>query len=1304
LIETLAPRLTGDAVRIEGLAGRFPTAVRIDRLTVADRDGVWLTVDGAALDWSPLRLVQGEVTIGRLEAASVTVGRLPVPASDSSGGVSMPALRGTLSRLRVARLEIAPAIAGRPIALAVDGAGEIAARDTGEAHLSVAALQPRADAPLDHYLIEISIDPAHLHATLSVAEAAHGLIAGLAQLPDLGAIALTASIDGPLNALAAKAAIEAGSLRGTVNGRADLVANTADLRFAVVAPAMTPGSGIGWSSIRLEGRAHGPFAAPEAAGTFSADALTAAGAEIGSLRADISGDASGKTKLHASLDGVRVPGPSPGLLAGGALTMDASIQLADARHPIEFSVKHALFSAEGAGDTERGRMRLTVPDLVPFAAIDDLDLGGHTEFEITASRSNGAIDLTVTGGIGIAGGKPPIDALVGDSGKLALAASVRGDDVRLRSLSLSGAGFNATANGQFVDQVLNLDWTLGLNDLSAIRPELTGTIAASGHAGGALSSLSINSDLTGNLAVAGDRPRQVGAHLTLDGLPTAPSGRFTAGGTLLDAPLDLAIGAERKDGIVHIAIDRINWKSLTGGGALDFAAGESLPSGKVSLSMTNLADLAPLLGQPIAGDVTASVDASPGAARIKAVVTGGAIAAAGTVTRMALDATIADPAGTPMIDGALTLDGIAAGGVRASGRLAGNGPLDAMALTLAADSAALSGQPARLESAGTLNATGGTLSLASLRGTWGRETVRLLAPARIVFAPGVVFDRLRLGFRQGELAIEGRSGGAVNGLDLHATLVNLPADMLAVMAPDYAADGSIGGEARLTGSFVRPAGTVHIQASGLRLRAGTGRALPAASATVDAALDGSGARVDAKAIAGASSVTLGGRVPLGLAGTMAVRVGGTVDLAMLNPLVAAQGRNVRGRLDLSLAVGGTLAVPRASGTVGLAGGDFQDSSLGVHISAMTATARIDGNTVRLDRFDGKAGPGTISGGGSVVLAGAPAVELSLRASNARILSSDLMTALIDADLTLRGTLIATPVLGGTLHVRTAEIRVPERLPPSIAVLPVREAGARPTRKPSPPPAAAPDVALNVTLDAPGQIYIRGRGVDAELGGRVTFAGTATHPLPHGGLQLRRGTFSLAGVSLNLTEGTIDFSGGPLTNPPLKLVATSRSAALTSTLTISGDVRSPKIALASVPDLPQDEILSALLFNTAKGRLSPFQVAQIAAALASLSGVGPSIGDPLGGVRSALGLDQLGVGSDAGGGTRLEAGRYLAPGVRVGASQSVSGGGAQATVQIDIAKGLKLETTAGTGSAAAPAYGGAGVSNGTSVGLTYQFEY
>jgi translocation and assembly module TamB len=70
---------------------------------------------------------------------------------------------------------------------------------------------------------------------------------------------------------------------------------------------------------------------------------------------------------------------------------------------------------------------------------------------------------------------------------------------------------------------------------------------------------------------------------------------------------------------------------------------------------------------------------------------------------------------------------------------------------------------------------------------------------------------------------------------------------------------------------------------------------------------------------------------------------------------------------------------------------------------------------------------------------------------------------------------------------------------------------------------------------------------------------------------------------------------------------------------------------------------------------------------------------------------------------LQAGRYVTRRIYVGAQQATSGGGAQATVQVDLTKGLKLNATAGSGQTTS-AIGSTGQSTGESVGLTYQFQY
>ncbi len=1174
-----------------------------------------------------------------------------------------------------------------------------------------AGASPTGRPPVAQYQADVAIDRSQMHATLKITEASNGIVAGVAGLPDIGAIRIAAVADGPLDALTVKVGVEAGELRGSVDGTVDAANRAGNLTFSASAPRMSPASDIHWASIRLTGSVRGPFTSPEAAGDLAVDDMTAAGAGFSSLRAKISGNGTGTAELHAQLDGLRVPGPSPDVLATGPMTLDATAQLSDPSLATRFMLRHGLFSAEGTANTTNTNFRLTVPDLAPLAAISGADLKGNAVLDIGASRSGDGYDLTVKGGIGIAGGIEPATVLVGNSGTIDLAVGFHGEQIALSRMTLQGSAASATAHGGFVDRKLDLDWTMAFPDLGVLRPGATGDISVRGHAGGSPDGLSVTADLTGDVASDGGRIEQFTAHLDLDGLPDAPAGRLTAGGTVLGAPLSVEISARRPGGGVHVVIDRLAWKSLSAGGALDLAAGETLPAGKVWLSMTRLADLSTLAGRPVTGRLTAEVDASPEANRINATLVAGGVPGTLSVGKAVLEATVTGgrtsvdtgAIGKLSVDGTLALDPVDAGGVRGSARLTAKGPVESVALSLAATIPAVQGKPARVDASGTLNAAARALMLASMQADWGRETLRLLAPARIAFLQGVMVDRLRLGFRQGELALAGglsTAGNNTGRLDVKATLTNLPADVAALFAPDYAADGTISGDARLTGNPAQPEGTVHVNASKVRLRSSTGRALPPAEIAVNAVLNGPRARVDGKVTAGTSSLTATGTVPLSLAGAMDLRVTGIGDLAMVNPWLAAQGRIVRGRIDVALAAGGAVSSPKISGTAQVSGGDFQDAGNGVHLSAIAASVRSDGETVRIDRFVGTAGQGTVTVAGSVGLTGNRLVDLNVRASNARLLANDLATALTDATLTLRGPVTGTPILAGTLVVRKADIQVPEKLPPSIAVLPVRDARA-PRQKPR-PEAPAPDIALDLTVDAPSQIYIRGRGIDAELGGRVKFTGTASQPVPHGGLRLRRGAFSLAGQSLNFTEGTIDFAGGALTNPPLKLIAKVVSAALTSTLTISGDVRNPKILLSSIPDMPQDEILSQLLFNSVRAKLGPFQLAQIASALATLSGVGSPVGDPLAGIRSRLGLDQLSVGSNARGGATLEAGRYLAPGVRVGAKQGLTGGETQATVQIDIAKGLKLETTAGTGATSATGSGGG--SNAASVGVTYQFEY
>jgi translocation and assembly module TamB len=1303
LIERLTPQLTGDAVRIGGISGRFPDALRIAHIEVRDKTGAYVTVTDAALDWLPLQLLHGLAAVDLLSAANVTMERLPVSSGSSGSGTFSVPLRVAVRQLRIDELDVARPVAGTAMALAVQGHARIdVLRDlpgidpADEAALTLALRQRDGSGRYD---IDASLTPAGNHAVITADEPPGGPLAKLAALPAIGAIAARIGIDGPRDALATRLAITAGGLKANADGTIDAVHRSADLSLSASAPAMAPSPDLSWQAVALDAQVQGPFTRPHARAKLHVATLQAAGAAIGAIDATVEGDA-GAVQLRGTIDALRLPGPKPDLLQAAPIQVEADARLDTPDRPVRFAIRHPLIAAAGTattGGTPQVQANLTLPDLAPFAAAGGIALAGHSALTLHATAANGDATVQADGTVGITGGMAPIPGLVGDDATIGAAATVHGGAITISRLALNGRTLTVSAKGSVAADEAEADADVALSDLSVLAPQLAGALAVKAHAAGPTDAITAHAELSGHVAARGMESGPLTATLDATGLPNAPAATLTAQGSLIGAPVDLALAARRSDGALSVTIDRAGWKSLNAGGSVVLPAGSSVPQGQVHLAMTRLEDLAPLVGQKLAGSLTASLDADAERAKLDMQARGAGLAGAASTSRVALALTVTHPATHPVVDATLAIDGFSAAGVAGSARMQVRGPQDALAIRLDASLPLLDGGPASLSGAATVNAAGDAATLSAFQAGWKGETLRLLGPARIDFADGVAVDRLRMGLRQAVLNLSGKVSPT---LDLTASLRDLPADIAAVVAPGFAADGTIRADARLTGPTARPSGTVTLAATGLRLRSGPGRALPVAAVNARAALAGTSADIDAALTAGTSRLTVTGRAPIG-AGTLGLRAGGAIDLALLDPIVAAEGRRVRGRVALDATVGGTLAAPALAGTLRLSGGEVQDFAQGLHLTDMTALLRAQGDAVRIEQFSAAAGPGTITAAGSMgVLAPGIPIDLTLTARNARPLSSDLLTAQLNADLTLRGQALGALAIGGTVLIQRADIRIPERLPTSVPVLNVR----LPNAKPPPPPAPPPDIAMDVTVNAPEQIFVRGRGLDAELGGRIHIAGTLANLQPSGGFELRRGTFSLAGQTLNFTRGEVSFAGDGLTDPSLDFVATSTNGAVLATLEISGSARAPKIVLSSSPELPQDEVLAQLLFGRSASQLGPFELAQIAAALANLTGVAPGAGDPLGSVRQALGLDRLSVGSTASGGAALQAGRYVARGVYVGVQQGVSGG-SQAQVQVDLLKGLKLQGTVGTGGAPTGSQTITPENDpGSSVGLTYQFEY
>jgi translocation and assembly module TamB len=174
--------------------------------------------------------------------------------------------------------------------------------------------------------------------------------------------------------------------------------------------------------------------------------------------------------------------------------------------------------------------------------------------------------------------------------------------------------------------------------------------------------------------------------------------------------------------------------------------------------------------------------------------------------------------------------------------------------------------------------------------------------------------------------------------------------------------------------------------------------------------------------------------------------------------------------------------------------------------------------------------------------------------------------------------------------------------------------------------------LDLAIVAPSKVFVRGRGIDTELGGEVRLAGPVSAIRPVGALRMRSGRIDILGKRVAFERGELTLVGD--LDPNLDFVATSRGDTVSVTVAVYGRASNPQISFTSVPELPQDEVLSQLLFGRGIDQLSPLQIGQLGVAAAELagSGGGPGILEQL---RAGTGLDNLDITSDSEGNIAVE---------------------------------------------------------------------
>jgi translocation and assembly module TamB len=946
--------------------------------------------------------------------------------------------------------------------------------------------------------------------------------------------------------------------------------------------------------------------------------------------------------------------------------------------------------------------KLDVGDLAPILDLAGLQGGGKLNVDLDVDRADGTLSAQLYASASdLATGIEEVDRLVGTAPKLSV--KLNQDTAGLLTVDeakLDGGSVALTAGGTMTaDQALDLKADAKLADLGRVVPNAKGAVtlaaAITGNAGDPAAKLQIGSE---RLTFDQFTIARLQAGIDASALVTAPKAAIDAKAEVagLAASLSGNAGFDPSNGKVSATgiAARLGQTSLNG--KLDVTGG--LLNGALDFTSPALAELAPLIGTDLRGSAQGKIALTPrgGKQNASLEVTGDSLETVDVhIAKLEVKASASDALGKdPELEATLAAGGIDAGGqsvdkldAKATGRLGD--------LAVTADA---SGKDLALST--KLNLQAATeetrIALAQLNLTVNKVRASLQRPAEITLAgPSTRVTNFVMASGGGTIALDADLGAEGNQLSL--TLKQLPASLAEAAAPDLHLLGTLDGTLRLDGPKGAPQATLALQGKGLGVSG-------ASEQLIDLTLNGDWTagqlKTSGKAILGksggldfAAALPMAADPATGLpaynpSAALTASAKGEIDLGIANAFIPGGADHIAGKAALDLSANGAVAQPILAGKVVISDGKYENQRYGTRLNQLALVLEGEGSKLRLVSLSAHTpGGGTLSGAGDLDFAGEMPVTISIKMDKARMINAPIGTAVTDGALQIKGTMKNDLALTGQVKIVKAEIRIPDQLPVDVEEIQVKEINLPPARQAevdaaaeAPPPKTI-KIGLDLAVDAPEQVFVRGRGLDAEMGGALKITGTADLPIITGALKLRRGDFDLLSRRLDFNKGIVTFSGGERIDPVLDFAATSKLPEADVTITVTGTATHPVIALTSSPALPQDEILAQLLFGKPSGALSPFEAVQLAQAMAQLTGIqsGPGVLDK---IRKGLGLDRLDLEAGEGGASSapsLSAGRYVSRGVFVGAKQGATPGSSAATVEIELTPNVKVETDVGADS-------------------------
>ena len=1326
----------GQSIEIDRINGLLSGRTRIGHVLLSDGEGEpWLLLKGIQIDWSPLALLSAGLDINDLSIDSVELARLPQRAADDSesGPLVLP-LAFDIKRFSAPDILVGEPVAGRVARFEASGSAKVdGSLSTVLADLVVKRIDGvGGELTVDADYLQAE-DRFNISAKLS--EPAGGVMAHLLSLAPDDAISLTATSQGSLADWRLNAAgtindeIVAEANLAMVAGEAgDAVSLQANGAFERFLPPSLSQIVSGRSELVLEGQIE-----PERAGavidifTFSSDSLMAEG--HGRVARE------GQVDLTASVS----PQPGAGSLQFGEAQSRISLTVPDVKIRITGNAEEAAVRLEVSTDRLTGPdfSADSVTAVAEFDRFSLATRNGTGSADVKISAvgsSNDILARAVAGGVSASGnitvaedGTVSSDRLLIESGVAAvaiedvafnqadgLAARLSGT---LRSAVLSDQAPKMLGDTMEFAGVVARDATgaLTVQDFQissefakasggvalGIDGQIAGDVAASLSNLGGLNEavsggLSLTATLSGKAAAPAFEARLAGDGLTVQGRdlsdlllaakgvadPVSPQANVELSGTLEGKPINGNVVVARSDGAVRIDPLRLQVADnlISGSLVLDEAF---RPRGRIELDLKDIGSLSALALQALAGRGGGTIEFDVRDNISVADISLGFPELSGdgfSVRDARLNASIADLMGAPKPTGILEVTTLSASGTDVSNLAAAFSQADGW--TLVDGKAQAAGLPVALNARVRQGDAGIELELETGRTVWKGLAVTLSEPARMVVRDGATsVERLVLSPGGGRVSVTGTAGKT---LDLDIAISGLPLNSVNAVAPGAGLSGTLSGQVKVGGTASAPVVSYELNGSGVRAAAASAVADVPLSVSASGGLNAGRLSFDARANGGGLAFTASGGLDTGGARAMSARINGNVPFSLLSAPLARQGIALTGTAEANMTLEGPVGAPRIAGTITTSGARLVDARSGIAITDLAADIGLTPGQASIRSLSGElSSGGRISGSGTVGLSSAESfpADLKLKVERGRYADGRMVATHFDADLALTGPLTALPRLGGTVRLDETTIIVPDTLPGSIAGLDVTHKNASAqvqsqSERLSETSGGGSSGGLGLDLQVQAsRIFVRGRGMDVELGGALRLTGTAGAPLASGGFDLVRGRLNILGKRLSFTRGRLGFAGSVV--PILDLAASSQAGSTTVTVLITGPANAPRFNFTSSPQLPEDEILAQLVFGRSISNLSPLQIAQLAEAAGQLTGAvsGDGLVEQL---RRAVGVDDIDVRTDEEtGDTTLGVGKYLNDRTYLGIESGGSAGSGKAKIDLDIGKGVKLRGEAGS---------------------------